>query len=175
MRDTLNPDRLQNRGRRELLKRLLSGGMLSASVILPGKWSKPLIKKGILPGHGQTSRPTPTATNTPTPTDCPYITEPTLTLNQQEKWVATFNFLNVPAGSTVIDVQVMYLTGMMPVRSGETSQVARSGNRWTAVFDLLEYLPDPGYNIYLEVGLNIRVGGCGQYFLSLDFPFMPEG
>ena len=174
MRDPLNPDRLQNRSRRELLKRLLSSGMLSASIILPGKWSKPLIKKGFLPGHAQTSRPTPTATNTPTPTDCPYITEPTLTLNQQEQWVATFNFLNLPAGFTVTYVQVMYLTGIMPVRMGTTSQVTRSGDRWTAVFGLLEPLPDLGHNIYLLVGTNSRVAGCGQGALSPDFPFIVD-
>ncbi len=44
--------------RRTLLKVLVAaGGSVAASAIIPGKWTKPLVRVGVLPVHAQTSQP----------------------------------------------------------------------------------------------------------------------
>lgn len=53
--------------RRQLLKTLAAtGGAVSASSLLPGKWVKPVVEVGLLPAHAQVT-PTPT----PAPTEVP--------------------------------------------------------------------------------------------------------
>jgi hypothetical protein len=80
-----NPDAAQEErhktavSRRRLLKALVAaGGAATASTMLPGKWSKPIVEMGVLPVHAQitplpdaTATPTPTSTPTPTPTSTP--------------------------------------------------------------------------------------------------------
>jgi hypothetical protein len=77
-------------GRRQLLRTLAaSSGVVAASALVPGKWSKPLVEVGLLPAHAQvtpsptmTSTPTATPTGTQTPTVTPTATPtdtPTLT------------------------------------------------------------------------------------------------
>jgi hypothetical protein len=57
--------------RRQLLKALAAtGGAVSASSLLPGKWVKPVVEVGLLPAHAQVT-PTPMLTPTPTPTPTP--------------------------------------------------------------------------------------------------------
>jgi hypothetical protein len=56
--------------RRQLLKTLIAtGGAVTASTLLPGKWSRPVVEVGVLPAHAQASAPTltPTPTSTPRP------------------------------------------------------------------------------------------------------------
>lgn len=56
----LNPGRNVRVSRRNLLKALTAaGGSLAASLFLPGKWDKPLLRVGVLPVHAQTSNPQP--------------------------------------------------------------------------------------------------------------------
>ncbi len=44
--------------RRQLLKALVAtGGAITASTVLSGKWSKPLVEVGLLPAHAQVSQP----------------------------------------------------------------------------------------------------------------------
>jgi len=51
--------------RRQLLKALIAtGGAITASTLLPAKWSKPIVEVGVLPVHAQISPP---LTSTPTP------------------------------------------------------------------------------------------------------------
>ncbi|CAG0932749.1 hypothetical protein TFLX_02734 [Thermoflexales bacterium] len=66
--------------RRELLK-LATGGIVTAAIILPDKWLRPVTEVGRLPVHAQisqlptaTSRPTATPTNAPTSTLTPTTT-----------------------------------------------------------------------------------------------------
>ncbi len=55
-------------GRRQLLRTLAaSSGVVAASALVPGKWSKPLVEAGLLPAHAQVT-PAPTMTSTPTAT-----------------------------------------------------------------------------------------------------------
>ncbi len=69
-------------GRRRLLRTLAaSSGVVAASALVPGKWSKPLVEVGLLPAHAQvtpaptmTSTPTATPTGTQTPTTTPTTT-----------------------------------------------------------------------------------------------------
>jgi hypothetical protein len=58
--------------RRQLLKALIAtGGAITASTLLPAKWSKPIVEVGMLPVHAQISPPlTPTPTPEP-PTETP--------------------------------------------------------------------------------------------------------
>ena len=44
---------VQNPSRRRLLKFLAAGGAVTAVSLLPGKWSSPSIKTGVLPAHAQ--------------------------------------------------------------------------------------------------------------------------
>ncbi len=53
--------------RRKLLKLMTAaGGGLAASFALPGKWTKPYVRAGVLPVHAQTSQPV-VPTDTPVP------------------------------------------------------------------------------------------------------------
>ena len=57
--------------RRRLLKALAAaGGAVTASTILPGKWSKPIVEMGALPAHAQI---------TPLPSSIPTLPPPTPT------------------------------------------------------------------------------------------------
>ena len=47
------PQEVQNPSRRRLLKFLAAGGAVTAVSLLPGKWSSPTIKTGVLPAHAQ--------------------------------------------------------------------------------------------------------------------------
>ena len=49
--------------RRDIIKKVLIGGAM-ATVVLPGKWTKPLINSIVVPAHAQASPP---ATTTPEP------------------------------------------------------------------------------------------------------------
>ena len=40
-------------GRRRLLKALAAGGVVTAASMVPGKWSSPVLKSGVLPAHAQ--------------------------------------------------------------------------------------------------------------------------
>ena len=42
-----------NPERRKLLKLLAAGGAVTAASMLPGKWSSPVVKTGVLPAHAQ--------------------------------------------------------------------------------------------------------------------------
>lgn len=54
--------------RRELLKAIAAtGGAVTAAILLPGEWVKPVVEVGLLPAHAQVS-PVPTPIRTPTPT-----------------------------------------------------------------------------------------------------------
>jgi len=53
-----NSPEVQNPSRRRLLKFLAAGGAVTAVSLLPGKWSSPSIKTGVLPAHAQVT-PTP--------------------------------------------------------------------------------------------------------------------
>jgi hypothetical protein len=44
---------VENPGRRRLLKFLAAGGTVAAVSMLPGKWSSPSLKTGVLPAHAQ--------------------------------------------------------------------------------------------------------------------------
>lgn len=44
---------IANPSRRRLLKLLSAGGAVTAVTLLPGKWSSPSIKTGVLPAHAQ--------------------------------------------------------------------------------------------------------------------------
>ena len=44
---------LQNPDRRRLLKLLAAGGTVATVSLLPGKWSSPVVKSGVLPAHAQ--------------------------------------------------------------------------------------------------------------------------
>jgi hypothetical protein len=61
-----NSPEVQNPSRRRLLKFLAVGGAVTAVSLLPGKWSSPSIKTGVLPAHAQV---------TPTPTPIPDVYE----------------------------------------------------------------------------------------------------
>jgi hypothetical protein len=54
--DVKSPDR------RKILKLLAAGSAVTAVTMLPGKWSSPVVKSGVLPAHAQV---TPTATPVP--------------------------------------------------------------------------------------------------------------
>ena len=54
-----NSPEVQNPSRRRLLKFLAAGGAVTAVSLLPGKWSSPSVKTGVLPAHAQVT-PTPT-------------------------------------------------------------------------------------------------------------------
>jgi len=43
----------QDPGRRRLLKALAAGGVVTAASMVPGKWSSPVLKSGVLPAHAQ--------------------------------------------------------------------------------------------------------------------------
>jgi len=60
--------------RRQLLKALAAtGGAVSASALLPGKWAKPVVEVGLLPAHAQV---TPTPTRAPQPVCTPPACQP---------------------------------------------------------------------------------------------------
>ena len=44
---------VQDPGRRRLLKALAAGGVVTAVSMVPGKWSSPVLKSGVLPAHAQ--------------------------------------------------------------------------------------------------------------------------
>ncbi|HSG16017.1 MAG TPA: twin-arginine translocation signal domain-containing protein [Anaerolineae bacterium] len=54
-----SPDKIEetlevkNPDRRKLLKLLAAGGAVTAVSMLPGKWSSPVVKSGVLPAHAQ--------------------------------------------------------------------------------------------------------------------------
>ena len=58
--------------RRKVMKTLLIGGVATL-VVLPGKWTKPLINAVIVPAHAASSAP-PTTTTTTTTTTVPPTT-----------------------------------------------------------------------------------------------------
>ncbi len=68
-----NDEARRNLSRRQALKFLTAVTGATALSQLPNKWSKPLLKVGVLPAHAQTS-PVPTATATSTPTSTPTAT-----------------------------------------------------------------------------------------------------
>ncbi len=47
---------VQDPGRRRLLKALAAGGVVTAASMVPGKWSSPVLKSGVLPAHAQVSQ-----------------------------------------------------------------------------------------------------------------------
>jgi hypothetical protein len=47
VQDAKNPDR------RKILKLMAAGGAVTAVTMLPGKWSSPVVKSGVLPAHAQ--------------------------------------------------------------------------------------------------------------------------
>jgi hypothetical protein len=49
----LSPSNVQNPSRRRLLKAIAAGGAVTAVSLLPGKWSSPSVKSGVLPAHAQ--------------------------------------------------------------------------------------------------------------------------
>jgi hypothetical protein len=51
-----NSPEVQNPSRRRLLKFLAAGGAVTAVSLLPGKWSSPSIKSGVLPAHAQVTQ-----------------------------------------------------------------------------------------------------------------------
>lgn len=48
-----NTQEIRSPERRRLLKLLAAGGAVTAASMLPGKWSSPVIKTGVLPAHAQ--------------------------------------------------------------------------------------------------------------------------
>ncbi len=44
---------VENPGRRQLLKLLAAGGVVTAASLLPSRWSSPVVKSGVLPAHAQ--------------------------------------------------------------------------------------------------------------------------
>ena len=52
--------------RRQVIKKVMIGGVI-ATVVLPGKWTRPIIETVITPAHAAASAPATTATST-TPT-----------------------------------------------------------------------------------------------------------
>lgn len=70
-----NPDNQVRISRRHLLKLIAAaGGGLGASLILPSKWVKPVMRTGVLPVHAQTSQ-VAKATQAPVPTQPPVVTK----------------------------------------------------------------------------------------------------
>ena len=47
--------------RRDIIKKVLIGGAI-ATVVLPGKWTKPLVNSIIVPAHAQASAPATSTT-----------------------------------------------------------------------------------------------------------------
>ena len=60
-----NPKQKGNVGRREFLKTLVAGsGAVAAAAFLPAKWTRPVVKAGVLPAHAQgTMEPQPPSGN----------------------------------------------------------------------------------------------------------------
>jgi len=93
--ETPKGQRARMMGRRQLLKTLITtGGAVTASALLPGRWIKPAVEVGELPSHAQVSpvlipssthtppsptcyTPTPPMCYTPTPTPTCYTPTPT--------------------------------------------------------------------------------------------------
>jgi len=115
-------------GRRQLLRTLAaSSGVVAASALVPGKWSKPLVEVGLLPAHAQvtpaptmTRTPTATPTGTQTPTATPTTTPtatPTATLVRCQPPETPTQ--ESPANGTEISVpNVTFVWSTVPVPEG---------------------------------------------------------
>ena len=57
----------KNISRRQVMKTIAIGGVATA-VMLPGKWTKPIVDSVITPAHAASSAPPTTGTTTATPT-----------------------------------------------------------------------------------------------------------
>ncbi|MGD9100542.1 MAG: hypothetical protein PVF45_08675 [Anaerolineae bacterium] len=69
--DVSKREHQETMSRRQLLKALIAaGGAVTASTVLPGKWSQPVVEVGVLPAHAQV---TPMPSDTPTPVPTTYI------------------------------------------------------------------------------------------------------
>jgi hypothetical protein len=87
--------------RRRLLKALAAaGGAATASTMLPGKWSEPIVEMGVLPVHAQIT-PVPDETATPTPTSTPTPT-PTPTLTPEPAAIIGCFAFNAATGQGII-------------------------------------------------------------------------
>lgn len=171
MPDPQVPASLKEMKRRELLKTLAGGGVLGASIILPGKWTRPLINKGLLPGHAQTSQPLV----------CPIISDPAFEfINQQENWIATFTMPNVPVGVNITSVEVRGNNQAgapnLPatVTVGTSTDIDDTRPSFTATFTTLDYFPYNGQVLFLVVTLSAAITGCGQVFDSPEFTFIDQ-
>lgn len=171
MPDPQVPASLKEMKRRELLKTLAGGGVLGASIILPGKWSRPLINKGLLPGHAQTSQPT-----------CPIVIDPGFEfINQLEQFQATFGVSFLPAGVTVTSVEVRTnsIQGDASKQAnftslGTSTEISEDAGTFTAIFRTLDNFPQNGDTLLLVVTLSAAVSGCGQVFNSPEFTFIDQ-
>lgn len=66
--------------RRQIIRTILIGGV-ATTLILPGKWTKPLVNSVIVPAHAQASPPVTTSTTTST-TGAPTSTTSTTTTTE---------------------------------------------------------------------------------------------
>ncbi len=55
-KDNESTPEVQDPGRRRLLKALAAGGVVTAASMVPGKWSSPVLKSGVLPAHAQVTQ-----------------------------------------------------------------------------------------------------------------------
>lgn len=156
-------DQEQTPSRRQLLKALIAtGGAVTASTLLPGKWSKPVVEVGVLPAHAQVSPPTSTPTPTPTPTTRPTPTPtPTPTATPRPVRLAGCQAYNADQGPIIDpDDVIETFANIIPVYDGimlgMTIMVTHPGhplvdqiiNQQTAVTDTA------GYSQYLQFDLS---------------------
>ena len=170
--------------RRQLLKTLAAtGGAVSASSLLPGKWVKPVVEVGLLPAHAQVT-PTVTPTLTPTPTVEPLrysvlcdSTPGGGDLNLTEGLIENIQPLLVvisgtgPVEGITATMTVSTLTGPTPTFDPALPQNAITNASGRALFgDLIVTNPTAGQEFLLVFDFDVPSGTahaeCGIFFFS---------
>jgi len=69
-RDKKDPKDVEIEARRNVLKGgvVVGGAAVAAALMLPKKWTRPLVEAVVVPAHAQTSPGAPTPAPTPSPT-----------------------------------------------------------------------------------------------------------
>ena len=175
--------------RRQLLKALAAtGGAVSASSLLPGKWAKPVVDVGLLPAHAQvTPTPTPAPTLTPTPTTEPLVYSVLCdsTPGGGDLVLTQGNIRNIqplleiisgtgPVEGITATMTVDTGVGPTPTFDPPLPQIAVTNAAGRALFpDLVVTNPTPGQAFHLlfdfEVPSGVTRARCGEFFFS-EFP-----
>ncbi len=116
---------VENPGRRRLLKLLAAGGAVTAVSMLPGKWSSPALKTGVLPAHAQV-----------TPGRYEVICNPEFDFGQDDAGV--IYYLSATARDTIGNIAVasVSLSISIATSQGSVSGTGTTNSQGVANFEL---------------------------------------